>query len=84
MELNEIIRAQILTLVENQLRIDQPKETRQAFERLKKLGYSDEDSKKLIAQCIAVEIYNAFKYKKPYNEAKYIKNLKKLPEEPFD
>ncbi len=38
----------------------------------------------LIAQCLIVEIFDIGKHQKPYNHERYLKNLKKLPEEPFE
>jgi len=42
------------------------------------------ETRQMIGQCISVEIFEALKYKKPYNSERYIKNLKALPKEPFD
>ena len=84
MESNEIMRNQIFEIIKNQIKLNTPPETKQTFDRLKGLGYSDLDTKELIAQCVAVEIYNVMKHKEPYNESRYISNLKKLPEEPYD
>jgi hypothetical protein len=33
---------------------------------------------------LVVEIFDALKYGKPYNNERYVKNLKALPKEPFD
>ena len=38
----------------------------------------------MIGQCLAVELFEILKYKKPYDNERYIKNLAKLPKEPFD
>jgi len=84
MESNEIIRKQIFEIIKNQIKANNPPETKQTLERLKGLGHSDQDSKKLIGQCIAVELFDVFKHGKPFDESRYISNLKKLPEEPFD
>jgi len=84
MESNEIVRNQIFEIIKNQIKLNTPPETKQTFDRLKGLGYSDLDAKKLIGQCVAVEIYRTLKHKEPYNQSRYITNLKKLPEELFD
>ena len=84
MESNEIVRAQILQVVKNQLRANKPPETKQTFERLKALGHTDHDATMFIGQCVAVEIFDILKNKKPFDEARYIRNLKKLTIEPFD
>jgi hypothetical protein len=84
MESNEIIREQIFQIIKNQISANNPPETNQTLKRLKGLGYSDLDARKLIGQCLAVELFNLMKYKKPFDLVRYISNLKKLPEEPFD
>lgn len=84
MKSNEIVRNEILKIVDNQLRANDPPETRQTLERLKQLGYSDDDARKLIAQCVAIEVFRTIKDKTPYNHNRYLANLNKLPNEPFD
>ena len=82
MEPNEIIREQIIETVENQLKANDPPETKQTYDRLIGLGYDNIDAKQLIGQCVAVEIFDIMKFGTPYNEERYIENLKLLPEEP--
>jgi len=84
MKSNEIVRKQILTVVANQLKANNPPETRKTLERLKALGYSDKEARKLIAQCVAIEIYDMLKFKQPYDNQRYISNLNKLPQDLFD
>ena len=54
------------------------------YDRLKTLGYSDFETNQLIGQCVAVELFQALKFAKPYDETRYIRNLINLPKEPFD
>jgi len=84
MESNEIIREQIFEIIKNQIELNSPPETTQTLHRLIDSGYSDQDARILIGQCLAVELFNILKHKKPFQEDRYISNLKKLPEEPFD
>jgi hypothetical protein len=84
MESNEIIREQIFEIIKNQIKANNPPETNQTLKRLKGLGYSESDAKMLIGQCLAVELFGHLKYGKPFDKIRYITNLKKLPEEPFD
>ncbi len=84
MESNEIIREQILEVVENQLRANDPPETKQTYDRLVDLGYNDSDAKKLISQCVLVEIFDAYKHGKTFDEKRFVQNLNNLPQEPFD
>ena len=84
MEANEIIREQIFEIIKNQMNNNDPPETNKAFQRLLKEGYTEYETKQLIGQCIAVELFNIMKYKKPFDRKRYIKNLTNLPKEPFD
>ncbi len=34
--------------------------------------------------CVIVEIFEVVKLGKPYDNDRYVKNLEKLPEEPYD
>jgi len=84
MESNEILRKQIFEIIKNQIRANDPIETNLTYNRLIKLGYNDFETKQLIGQCVAVELFNVFKHGKPFDDKRYIKNLKQLPTEPFD
>jgi len=84
METNEKIREQIFEIINNQLRDNDPPETKATFDRLRKQGFDDSQTRQMIAQCLAVELFEVMKFGKPYNNARYIKNLKALPKEPFD
>jgi len=74
----------LVEVVENQIRDNDPPETRTTLERLMSLGESRENAMRYIASVLSVEIFEALKNKTPYNEARYLKNLKNLPELPFD
>jgi hypothetical protein len=54
------------------------------YNRLIGLGYSDFETKQLIGQCVANELFEILKNKKPYDNKRYVKNLLQLPKEPFD
>lgn len=74
----------LFEVIESQIKQKNPPETNETFERLKKLGYSDFDTKILIGQCFSVEMYSAMKHGKPYNNVRYVKNLQNLPKPPVD
>jgi hypothetical protein len=84
MEQNEKLREQIFEITENQLRDNDPPETKATYDRLQKEGFDDFQTRQMIGQCLAVELFDVFKFGKPYNNERYIKNLKSLPKEPFD
>jgi len=84
MEINEKIREQILEIIKNQLRDNDPAETKATFDRLRKQGFDDFQTRQMVGQCLAVELFDVMKFGNPYNKARYIKNLLALPKEPFD
>ena len=69
----------ILEAVENQLRVGDPPETKQTFDRLLREGYSEDDAMKLIGRAVATETYEVLKNKTPFDEERYVKALKELP-----
>jgi hypothetical protein len=83
MKNNDPLKNQIFEIVENQIRENNPKETKITYERLIELGYSKIESKQFISQCMAIELLDVLEHKKPFNETRYVNNLKELPKEPF-
>ena len=84
METNEKMKAQILEIVKNQLESNDPPETKATYERLKREGFNESQVKQMIGQCVSVELFESHKFGKTYDDLRYIYNLSKLPEEPFD
>jgi hypothetical protein len=84
METNEILRNQIFEIIKNQLKDNNPPETKITLDRLRSQGFDDSQARQMIGQCISVELFQIMKTSEPYNNVRYIKNLKKLPKEPFD
>ena len=84
MKINLELREQIFQIIENQIKNNDPPETSITFKRLKKEGFDDFTVKQLIGQCVAVEIFNVMKDKQPFDEQRYINNLRNLPKEPFE
>jgi hypothetical protein len=84
MKINEGLRDEIFKVIKNQMKSNNPPETKLTYNRLLGLGYDEFQAKQLIGQCIIVEMFDAVKLQKPFNESRYIKNLQQLPKEPFD
>ena len=74
----------VIEIVENQIRDNGPLETRITLERLMALGESRENAMRYIASVLSVEIYEILKGETPYNQERYLTNLKNLPELPWD
>jgi hypothetical protein len=84
MKPNKKLQEQIFEIVDNQIRDGKPPETKQNYDRLLKMGYSNIDAKKCIGQCVAVELFNIMKHHQPFDEKRYVQNLLNLPKEPFE
>lgn len=81
---NPYLKAAYLDAVENQLRDNDPPETRQTLDRLRKEGHSEEDAKVLIASVIAAETYWIMKSGSAFNHERFLRNLQRLPDQSFE
>jgi hypothetical protein len=81
---NPRLKAVYLEAVENQLRDNNPPETRQTFDRLRREGYNEQDAKVLIASVIAAESFWIMKSGSLFNQKRFVRNLKRLPNQSFD
>ena len=70
--------------IENQISENDPPETKRTLIRLMALGNSRANAIRYIASALSVEMFEILKHQSPFDEARYIKNLKALPELPFD
>jgi hypothetical protein len=77
-------RESIFHIIDNQIKNNDPPETTLTFKRLKEEGFDDFTVKQLIGQCVAVEIYDMLKNKRPFDKERFINHLNNLPEEPFE
>lgn len=78
---NPHLKESLMDVVDNQLRDDDPPETRQTFNRLISQGISEEDAKIYIGQAVCVEILDIMRNRKEFNKERFIRNLKRLPDE---
>ncbi len=72
---NPVLQKQILEVVENQIKDNNPKETKQTLNRLLSLGYTREDAIKKIGGVVAEEIFDILKKQEQYNEKRYLDKL---------
>lgn len=75
---NEHLKSNILEIVENQLKNNDPKCTKDTFERLISEGVSEKEAKEMIGAIVVEEIYDVMKQKEPFNEERYCNKLSKL------
>ncbi|MBT7066642.1 MAG: hypothetical protein HN919_10095 [Verrucomicrobia bacterium] len=77
-----LLKAAFMEVVENQIRDDDPPETRATLKRLTSQGVSDDDARIYIGQAVCVEVWDILRNKKEFNMVRYVRNLKNLPDEP--
>jgi len=78
-ETNPALGAAIMEVVNTQLREGTPPETRQTLDRLLADGHSEEEARRLIACAVTSEIFDVLTHKQPYDEARYVAALHRLP-----
>jgi len=83
-ETNPALGAAIMEVVDTQLREGTPPETRQTLDRLLAAGHSEEDARRLIACAVTSEIFDVLTHKQPYDEARYLAALHRLPALPWE
>jgi hypothetical protein len=79
---NPYLRAGTLEAVDNQIRQNNPPETRRALERMLAQGIPEKEARRLIACVLVVEVFEVHKQERPYDNAKYTAALNRLPELP--
>ncbi|HDP98305.1 MAG TPA: DUF1841 family protein [bacterium] len=81
---NPYAKQAILEVVENQLKQNDPPETRETLNRLIQEGYSAPEAKEFIATVLVAHMFDMLKNNRPYDNSKYIKDLANLPKLPWD
>ena len=76
------LNAALLEIVDNQLADGNPPETRQTFDRLLREGHTPEEARRLIASVVVSEIFEVMQRREPYDEARFVAALARLPRLP--
>ena len=74
----------VLEIVDNQLREENPLETKKTYRRLIDQGYSDQEARNLIGCVVTSEIYDVLKQQKPYIQRRFVRALRRLPKLPWE
>jgi uncharacterized protein YecA (UPF0149 family) len=74
------LKNQMLEVVNNQLKDNDPEFVTETFNRLLSLQYSREEAKEMIAAVLIEEMYYVLKNQEEYNQERYSEKLSKLPE----
>jgi len=77
---NPYLSQAIMEVLDNQLKANDPPETKQTHERLLGEGIPKEEARRLIGSVIAAEIYHVMKNKEPFNRDRFVRRLNGLPD----
>jgi Domain of unknown function (DUF1841) len=75
---NPYLKAAILEVVENQIRNNDPPETRRTLERLLGRGYSRKQATEMIGSAVVEEIWAVMHDHKPFDRARFTAFLERL------
>jgi hypothetical protein len=78
----QFARKAILDVVRNQIRLGEPPETKQTYDRLIAEGHSHEETMKLLGCVVAAEVFDILKRGEAFNQARFVAALEALPELP--
>jgi hypothetical protein len=76
---NPRLKKAILQAISNQLRINDPPETKETLNRLMAEGYSKQQSMEMIGAVLSTHIYDMLKEQREYDNESYVRDLNKLP-----
>lgn len=79
MELNELLKEELESIVSKQVETGDPPETRETFERLQNAGYSKEEITSMIARVLVVEMHTVVSEGQSVSRSRYAKMLRDLP-----
>jgi hypothetical protein len=82
MKHNKRLKSAILQVVENQIDLNDPPETKQTLDRLVSEGISEIKAKELIGSVVAAEVFEVLKKGEEFDKNRFINALNKLPEIP--
>jgi hypothetical protein len=78
------VRKALFEVLENQMSMDNPPETRKTYQRLLDQGFSREETMRMMAAVVIVEMNDIVKHNRTFDEAGYIEALKALQQLPYD
>ena len=69
----------MLEVVDNQMRSEDPPETKETYERLRSEGFSARRAKELLGAVVASEIFDVMKEGREFDRSSFVAALRELP-----
>ncbi len=83
LDISELVRMNS-ECIAKQIENNEPPETRQTFERLKREGHTADQAHRLLSTAVMVELYHVVYDREAFNMGRFKWNLAHLPREPWD
>ncbi|MHC4511443.1 MAG: hypothetical protein ACYTAO_21250 [Planctomycetota bacterium] len=84
MKTNPHLKAAILQVVDNQIKANDPPETKQTLDRLLSEGHCEEEAKRLIGCIVSSEIFDILEKQEEFNLQRFVSALNALPKLPWE
>lgn len=84
MKSNPRLKAAILQVVENQLKDNNPPETKQTYNRLIQEGFPKSEAKRLLGCVVTTEIFDVLKNEELFDQERFVQALNMLPKMPWE
>ena len=84
MKTNPHLKAAILQVVNNQIKANDPPETKQTLDRLLSEGHSEKEAKRLIGCIVSSEIFDVLKNQEEFDRERFVSALNRLPKLPWE
>ena len=84
MKTNPHLKAAILQVVNNQIKANDPPETKQTLDRLLSEGHSEKEAKRLIGCVVSSEIFDVLKNQEEFDRERFVIALNRLPKSPWE
>lgn len=79
MKPNKTLNRLIMEVVEKQIRQSDPPATKATLERLIRDGIEEGEARRLIGCVVASELFDILQEQKPFDEARFVTTLERLP-----
>jgi len=82
MKYNKRLKSAILQVVQNQIELNDPPETKQTLDRLIAEGILENEARDLIGSVVAAEVFEVLKNEEEFDSNRFVAALNRLPEIP--
>ncbi len=74
----------IIQAIKEQIRQNDPPETRETFDRLRREGHAEDEVYRLLGCVMTSEIYEVMKHERVFDRDLYVRRLQALPKLPWE